>query len=138
MAGVGPFLEALAAEDLSFTLESGLDFDAPQEMTEEFRQVVNFRTALGHRGPVIKNKRPDDSATFSFSVILLQNPSSKALNGEKVLKSMSNFIVQVRWGTQLRTYQGCEWTRISRRGTQDETRLDCDIMIPGYYNANTE
>lgn len=138
MAGVGPFLEALAAEDLSFTLENGLEFDAPQEMTEEFRQVVNFRTALGHNGPVIKSRRPDDSATFSFSAVLLKNPHRNSLNGEKSLKALKNFIVQVRRDERLVTYQGCEWTRITIRSTPDEARLDADIMIPGYYNSNTE
>lgn len=125
------WLEAINAPDLGLFL-NGKDFSATQEMSEEFRQEINFQGAFGTDGPVLRSVRRADEGTVTFSAILLKRGVRRGLNGEGRLRRMRDFEVQVRRGPLVRTYRGCNWTRISIRSTLDQVTLDCDISIPGF------
>jgi hypothetical protein len=125
------WLEAINAPDLGLFL-NGRDFSATQEMSEEFRQEINFQGAFGTDGPVLRSVRRADEGTVTFTAILLKRGVRRGLNGERVLRRMRDFEVQVKRGPAVRTYRGCNWTRIAIRSTLDQVTLDCDISIPGF------
>jgi hypothetical protein len=128
------WLEGLTAVDLGISFENGKHFAATQEMTEEFRQEVAFQGAFGTDGPVLRRVRPADEGTVTFTAVLLKSgvTGSNKMNDEQLLKSMRDFDVQVSRGSQVRTYRGANWNRISIRSTLDQVTLDCDISIPGF------
>jgi len=126
------WLEGLTAVDLGLSFENGKDFATTQEMTEEFRQEVTYQGAFGTDGPVLRRIRPSDEGSLSFTVVLLRSGVQNRINDETLLKQMRDFDVQVRRGTVVRTYRGCNWNRISIRSTLDQVTLDCDISVPGY------
>lgn len=126
------WLESLTAVDLGISFASGVDFAATQEMTEEIRQEVQYQGAFGTDGPVIRRVRPADEGTVSFNAVLLRRGVANRMNDESLLKQMRDFEVQTTRGDSVRTYQGCNWNRISVRSTLDQVVLDCDISIPGY------
>lgn len=126
------WLQGMTAVDLGISFAAGKDFAATQEMTEEFRQEVAYQGAFGTDGPVLRRVRPSDEGTISFSVILLKGGVSSKMNDEALLKQMRDFDVQVKRGTQVYTYTGCNWNRISIRSTLDQVILDADISVPGY------
>jgi hypothetical protein len=45
---------------------------------------------------------------------------------------MRDFEVKTIRGSHIKTYLGCNWSRISIRSTLDQVTLDADITIPGY------
>lgn len=126
------WLEGLTAIDLGISFANGRDFAATQEMTEEFRQEVGYQGAFGTDGPVVRRIRPADEGSISFSAILLKDGVANRMNDEALLRQMRDFQVQVRRGNVVRTYLGCNWSRITIRSTLDQVTLDCDITIPGY------
>jgi hypothetical protein len=125
-------LQGLTAVDLGISFESGRDFAATQEMTEEFRQEVAYQGAFGTDGPVLRRIRPSDEGTVSFTAILLKEGVANRMNDESLLKQMRDFDVQTKRGNVVRTYPGCNWNRITIRSTLDQVTLDCDISVPGF------
>jgi hypothetical protein len=126
------WLQGLTAVDLGIEFANGKDFQAVQEMTEEVRQEVTYQGAFGTDGPVLRRVRPADEGTVSFSVILLKGGVANHMNSEVTLKSMRDFEVKTIRGSHIKTYLGCNWSRISIRSTLDQVTLDADITIPGY------
>jgi len=126
------WLKGLTAVDLGISFEQGRDFAATQDMTEEFRQEVAYQGAFGTDGPVLRRVRNADEGTVSFTAILLKEGAANHMNNEDLLRQMRDFDVQVVRGDQVKTYRGCNWTRISIRSTLDSVTLDCDISVPGY------
>lgn len=126
------WLQGLTAVDLGISFESGRDFAATQEMTEEFRQEVAYQGAFGSDGPVMRRIRPSDEGTVSFTAILLKQGVANKMNDETLLKQMRDFDVQTKRGNVVRTYSGCNWNRITIRSTLDQVTLDADISIPGF------
>ncbi len=126
------WLQGMTAVDLGISFQNGIDFAATQEMTEEFRQEVNYQGAFGTDGPVLRRVRPSDEGTVSFSCILLKTGVANRMNDEEFLKQMRDFDVQTKRGEAVHTYRGCNWNRISIRSTLDQVTLDADISIPGY------
>lgn len=126
------WLKGLTAVDLGISFEQGRDFAATQDMTEEFRQEVAYQGAFGTDGPVLRRVRNADEGTVSFTAILLKEGAANHMNNEDLLRTMRDFDVQVVRGDQVKTYRGCNWTRISIRSTLDSVTLDCDISVPGY------
>ena len=126
------WLKGLTAVDLGISFEQGRDFAATQDMTEEFRQEVAYQGAFGTDGPVLRRVRNADEGTVSFTAILLKEGAANHMNDEDLLRTMRDFDVQVVRGTKVKTYRGCNWTRISIRSTLDSVTLDCDISVPGY------
>ena len=126
------WLEGLTAVDLGISFQNGQDFATTQEMTEEFRQEVTYQGAFGSDGPVLRRLRSADEGTVSFTAVLLKTGVRNRMNDETLLKQMRDFDVQVKRGTVVKTYRGCNWNRISIRSTLDQVTLDCDISIPGY------
>jgi len=126
------WLAGITAEDLDITFEDGVHFTAVQEMTEEFRQEVQYQGAFRHDGPVLRRKRRSDEGTISFSVILLKGGISGEMNNEDKLKEMEDFKVTTKRGNQTTVYHGCNWNRISIRSTLDQCTLDADVSVPGY------
>ena len=126
------WLKGLTAVDLGFSFEQGRDFAATQDMTEEFRQEVAYQGAFGTDGPVLRRVRNADEGTVSFTAILLKEGAANHMNDEDLLRTMRDFDVQVVRGNKVKTYRGCNWTRISIRSTLDSVTLDCDISVPGY------
>jgi hypothetical protein len=126
------WLQGLTAVDLGISFENGRDFAATQEMSEEFRQEVAYQGAFGTDGPVLRRIRAADEGTVTFSAILLKDGVASRMNDESLLKQMRDFDVQVKRGSQVVTYRGCNWNRITIRSTLDQVTLDCDVSIPGY------
>lgn len=126
------WLQGLTAVDLGVSFENGREFAATQDMTEEFRQNVTYQGAFGTDGPVLRRVQAADEGTFSFSAVLLKQGVASKMNDEAFLLQMRDFEVQVKRGDIVRTYQGCNWNRISIRSTVDNVTLDCDVSIPGY------
>jgi hypothetical protein len=126
------WLAGITAVDLDIKFEAGQHFTAVQEMTEEFRQEVQYQGAFRHDGPVLRRKRPADEGTVSFSVILLKSGISGEMNDEDVLKAMEDFEITTKRGLTTQTYRGCNWNRISIRSTLDQCTLDADVSVPGY------
>lgn len=126
------WLKGLTAVDLGISFEQGRDFAATQDMTEEFRQEVAYQGAFGTDGPVLRRVRNADEGTVSFTAILLKEGAANHMNDEDLLRTMRDFDVQVVRGNKVKTYRGCNWTRISIRSTLDSVTLDCDISVPGY------
>src|SRR3954463_1854259 len=126
------WLEGLTAVDLGISFQSGRDFAATQEMSEEFRQEVSYQGAFGTDGPVLRRIRPADEGTVSFTAVLLKDGVANRMNDESLLRQMRDFDVQVKRGDVVRTYRGCNWNRIAIRSTLDQVTLDCDISVPGY------
>jgi hypothetical protein len=126
------WLRALTAKDLDISFHSGKHFAAVNEMTEEFRQEVQYQGAFGSDGPVLRRIRPADEGSVSFTAVLLRTGVAGRMNDEGLLRDMRDFEVQVSRGKTVRTYTGCNWNRISIRSTLDSVTLDCDISIPGY------
>lgn len=126
------WLQGLSAVDLGISFESGRDFAATQDMSEELRQRVSYQGAFGTDGPVLRTVRPEDEGTVSFTAILLKEGVAGRMNDEDFLLQMRDFDVQVRRGQKVKTYRGCNWTRVAVRSTLDSVTLDCDISIPGY------
>jgi len=126
------WLEGLTAVDLGISFRNNEHFAAVQEMTEEFRQEVNYQGAFGTDGPVLRRVRPADEATVTFSCVLLKDGAASGMNDEDVLRTMRDFVVQTKRGNSFHTYRGANWARISIRSTQDNVTLDADITIPGY------
>ena len=126
------WLAGITAEDLDITFEDGVHFTAVQEMTEEFRQEVQYQGAFRHDGPVLRRKRRSDEGTISFSVILLKGGISGEMNNEDKLKEMEDFKVTTKRGNDTTVYHGCNWNRISIRSTLDQCTLDADVSVPGY------
>lgn len=126
------WLEGLTAVDLGISFRNNEHFAATQEMSEEFRQEVNYQGAFGTDGPVLRRVRPADEATITGSVILLKDGAAAGMNDEDTLKTMRDFVVQTKRGNTFHTYRGANWARINVRSTQDNVTLDFDITIPGY------
>lgn len=126
------WLAGITAVDLGISFAAGKDFAATQEMSEEFRQEVQYQGAFGTDGPVLRRVRPADEGTVSFSAILLKDGVANKMNDENLLKQMRDFEVQTVRGSVVQTYSGCNWNRISVRSTLDQVTLDADISIPGY------
>jgi hypothetical protein len=126
------WLQGMTAVDLGISFQNNQHFSATQEMTEEFRQEVAYQGAFGTDGPVLRRVRPADEGTVTFSAILLKEGVAGGLNDEVVLRSMRDFEVQVKRGSRVYTYTGCNWNRISIRSTLNDVTLDADISIPGY------
>jgi hypothetical protein len=126
------WLEGMTAVDLGISFANGRHFAATQEMTEEFRQEVSYRGAFGTDGPVLRQVRPADEGTVSFTTVLLKDGVAAGMNDESLLKQMRDFEVQVKRGSNVYTYTGCNWNRISIRSTLNDVTLDADISIPGY------
>jgi hypothetical protein len=126
------WLQGITAEDLDIAFENGKHFAAVQEMTEEFRQEIAYQGAFGTDGPVLRRIRSAEEGTVNFSAILLKEGATAKMNDESTLKSMRDFDVQVVRGTEVRTYVGCNWSRIAIRSTLDQVTLDCDVSVPGY------
>jgi|SRR5215471_604071 len=126
------WLAGITAEDLDIKFEAGVHFTAVQEMTEEFRQEVQYQGAFRHDGPVLRRKRRADEGTISFSVILLKSGISGEMNNEDRLKDMTDFNITTIRGNTTHTYGGCNWNRISVRSTLDQCTLDADVSVPGY------
>lgn len=126
------WLEGLTAVDLDISFRNGEHFAAVQEMTEEFRQEVNYQGAFGTDGPVLRRVRPADEATITFTAILLKEGAAAGMNDEDTLKTMRDFEVKTKRGDVHHTYRGANWARVSIRSTQDNVTLDADITIPGY------
>lgn len=126
------WLKGLSAVDLGISFENGKHFAATQEMTEELRQEVAFQGAFGTDGPVLRRIRPADEGTVSFTAVLLAEGAAQRMNDERVLKTMRDFDTQVVRGSNIVTYRGCNWNRISIRSTLDQVTLDCDITVPGF------
>lgn len=126
------WLAGITAVDLDIKFEAGKHFTAVQEMTEEFRQEVQYQGAFRHDGPVLRRKRRADEATLSFSCILLKSGISGEMNNEDLLKDMEDFEITTIRGNSTQTYKGCNWNRISIRSTLDQCTLDADVSVPGY------
>jgi hypothetical protein len=126
------WLQGLTAVDLGVSFEQGREFAATQDMTEEFRQNVTYQGAFGTDGPVLRRVQAADEGTFSFSAVLLKAGVASKMNDEAFLLSIRDFEVQVKRGSVVRTYPGCNWNRISIRSTLENVTLDCDVSIPGY------
>jgi hypothetical protein len=126
------WLQGITAVDLGISFAAGKDFAATQEMSEEFRQEVQYQGAFGTDGPVLRRVRPSDEGTVSFTAILLKDGVSNKMNDEDLLKSMRDFDVQTKRGDSVHTYRGCNWNRVTVRSTLDQVTLDADISIPGY------
>ncbi len=126
------WLEGLTAVDLGISFANGTDFAATQEMSEEFRQEVAYQGGFGTDGPVLRRIRPSDEGSVSFTAVLLRTGVANRMNDESLLRQMRDFDVQVKRGTVVRTYRGCNWNRITIRSTLDQVTLDCDISVPGY------
>ena len=126
------WLEGMTAVDLGIAFRNNEHFAATQEMTEEFRQEVDYQGAFGTDGPVIRRVRPADEATITFSVVLLKSGVQSGMNNEDVLRTMRDFQVTTKRGSDFHTYRGCNWSRISIRSTLDNVTLDADITVPGY------
>lgn len=126
------WLQGLTAVDLGISFQSGKDFAATQEMSEEFTQEVAYQGAFGTDGPVLRRVRNADEGTVSFNAVLLRDGAASKMNDESLLRQMRDFEVQAIRGNAVRTYRGCNWRRISIRSTLDQVTLDCDISIPGY------
>jgi hypothetical protein len=127
-----PWLQGITAEDLDIAFENGKHFAAVQEMTEEFRQEIAYQGAFGTDGPVLRRIRSAEEGTLNFTAILLKEGATAKMNDESVLKTLRDFDVQVVRGTEVRTYAGCNWSRIAIRSTLDQVTLDCDVSVPGY------
>lgn len=127
-----PWLQGITAEDLDIAFENGKHFAAVQEMTEEFRQEIAYQGAFGTDGPVLRRIRSAEEGTLNFTAILLKEGATAKMNDESVLKTLRDFDVQVVRGTEVRTYPGCNWSRIAIRSTLDQVTLDCDVSVPGY------
>jgi hypothetical protein len=125
------FLEGLAAPDLGLALNNQ-DFVAVQDFSEESRQEITWRGAIGSDGPVLRTIRGADEDTMNFTAIVLKSGAIKGLNRKSQLKKMRDFEVKVRYGDEVVTYRNANWTRIGVRATQTEVMLDCDISIPGF------
>lgn len=126
------WLQGITAVDLGISFAAGKEFAATQEMSEEFRQEVQYQGAFGTDGPVLRRVRPSDEGTVSFSAILLKDGVSAKMNDENLLRQMRDFEVQTVRGNVVQTYSGCNWNRITIRSTLDQVTLDADISIPGY------
>jgi hypothetical protein len=126
------WLMGMTAVDLGITFESGRDFAATQDMTEEVRQEVTYQGAFGTDGPVLRRVRAADEGTVSFTAVLLKQGVANRMNDESLLQQMRDFDVQVKRGNRVITYRGCNWNRISIRSTLDQVTLDSDISVPGY------
>lgn len=126
------WLQGLTAVDLGISFVNGKEFAATQEMTEEFRQEVQYQGAFGTDGPVLRRVRPSDEGTVTFNAVLLKEGVASKMNDESLLRQMRDFDMQTIRGDQVRTYSGCNWNRISIRSTLDTVTLDCDISVPGY------
>lgn len=126
------WLQGITAVDLGISFAAGKDFAATQEMSEEFRQEVQYQGAFGTDGPVLRRVRPSDEGTVSFQAILLKDGVQRGMNDESLLKQMRDFDVQTVRGSTVNTYRGCNWNRITIRSTLDQVTLDADISIPGY------
>ena len=126
------WLEGLTAVDLGISFENGKDFAATTDMTEEITQEVTYQTAFGHDGPVLRRVRASDEGTVTFTAVILKAGAANHMNDESVLKTMRDFDVQVKRGSRVVTYRGCNWRRLSIRSGTDQVTLDCDITIPGY------
>lgn len=126
------WLQGITAVDLGISFAAGKDFAATQEMSEEFRQEVQYQGAFGTDGPVLRRVRPSDEGTVSFTAILLKDGVQRGMNDESLLKQMRDFDVQTVRGSTVNTYRGCNWNRITIRSTLDQVTLDADISIPGY------
>ena len=126
------WLQGMTAVDLGISFQNNQHFSATQEMTEEFRQEVAYQGAFGTDGPVLRRVRPADEGTVTFQAILLKDGVAGGLNDEVILRSMRDFEVQVKRGSRVYTYTGCNWNRISIRSTLNDVTLDADISIPGY------
>ena len=131
------WLQGITAVDLGISFAAGKDFAATQEMSEEFRQEVQYQGAFGTDGPVLRRVRPADEGTVSFSCILLKDGVANKMNDEDLLKQMRDFDVQTVRGNAVQTYRGCNWNRITIRSTLDQVTLDADISIPGYSPPST-
>lgn len=125
------FLEGFATEDLGLFLNDQ-DFVGVQDATERFNQEITWRSAWGHKGPVLRSIRPADEATFRFSAVLLKAGVERGLNDEDVLKAMTDFEVKVRRGDKAITRRGCNWREVSVDYGQNEVMLNADISIPGF------
>ena len=126
------WLKGLTAVDLGIEFQNGKDFATTQEMSEEFRQEITYQGAFGTDGPVLRRLRKADEGTVTFSAILLKGGVANRMNDEALLKDMQDFDVHIKRGGANRTYQGCNWARISIRSTLDQVTLDADISVPGY------
>lgn len=126
------WLKGLTAPDLDIAFENGKHFAAVQEMTEEFRQEIAYQGAFGTDGPVLRRKRRAEEGTVTFTAILLKEGAASRMNDESLLREMEDFDVQVVRGEEVRTYPGCNWSRISIRSTLDQVTIDCDLSVPGY------
>ena len=126
------WLEGLTAVDLNISFESGKDYAAVQEMSEEQRQEITYQGAFGTDGPVLRRKRNADEGSISFTCVLLKRGVQNKMNDEDTLRLMEDFDVHVRRGAFSKTYKGCNWSRISIRSTLDQVTLDSDISVPGY------
>jgi hypothetical protein len=126
------WLKGLTAVDLGISFENGKHFAATQDMSEEFRQEITYQGAFGTDGPVLRRIRTADEATINFTCVLLKEGAATKMNDETQLKAMRDFDIQVVRGDAVRTYRGCNWSRIAIRSTLDQVTLDCDMAIPGY------
>lgn len=125
------FLEALNAPDLGLFI-NGQDFAATQDMSEEVRQEVSYTGAFGTDGPVLRQVRNADEGTLTFTAILLKNGVAGGLNNEQLLKTLRDFEIVTRRGSDRQVYRNCNWTRITVRAALNQVTLDCDVSVPGY------
>jgi hypothetical protein len=126
------WLQGLTAVDLGISFQNGVDFAVTTDMTEEFTQEVTYGGGFGNDGPVMRRIRRADEDTVSFTAVLLKQGVANRMNDEALLKQMRDFDVQTKRGTNVNTYRGCNWRRISIRSTLDQVTLECDVTVPGY------
>lgn len=127
----GFFLQAFSSPDLGL-LVNGIDFAITQEMSEEFRQEVNYINGFGVDGPIARSLRYSDDGTISFTAVLLKGDTATRLKTEDDLKFLRDFeIVTQKGNDNMHTYSGCNWTSLTVRSTQDGVMLDATLSIPG-------
>jgi hypothetical protein len=127
------FLEAIAAGDLGIFVNNQ-EFIAVQNMREQYRQELNYRSAFGSTHPIIRTKRAADENTISFSFLLLKAGVSKGLNSYGTFRQMEDFEVQTKKADTVETYRGCNWTSIDIDSTLDQVTVNVDVSMPGFLN----
>lgn len=125
-----PWLEGITAPDIGIFL-NGKDFKATQEASVENTQDITFQGAFGVDGAAVRNLRHADEGTVTFSAILLKRGAKRGWNSARQIRKIRDFEVALRYGTEIETYRGCNWRRVSVRLGLQQATLDMDISVPG-------
>lgn len=129
------FLNSLSAEDLGVFVNNA-EFIAVQTMRERYRWEVSWRGGFGHRGPLVRTKRPADDDSMSFSFILLKDGVASGMNSYQFFFNLNadGFEVHTKKGRFDQYYGDCIWTDLDLDTSLDQVMCSLDVSIPGYQN----